>query len=130
MKHRCSRRSTIPTSQAAAALKHPNIAVIHKIDEIDGVDFIAMELIEGEKLSDVLERGGLSTQRAIKNIVTIHEIGEHEGTPYIAMEYVDGKTLREMLAQGPPPTKKLLQLATQVAEGLAKAPLVVPSVMR
>ena len=55
------------------------------------------------------------------NIITIHDIGKHEATPYIAMEFVEGKTLREMLADGPLPTKKLLQLATQIAEGLAKA---------
>jgi TolB-like protein/Tfp pilus assembly protein PilF/predicted Ser/Thr protein kinase len=55
------------------------------------------------------------------NIITIHDIGKHDATPYIAMEYVEGKTLREMLGGGPLPTKKLLQLATQIAEGLAKA---------
>lgn len=46
-------------AQAAAATKHPNIAVIYDIDESDGVVFIAMELVEGEPLSDVLGRGGL-----------------------------------------------------------------------
>jgi len=55
------------------------------------------------------------------NIVTIHDIGEHEGTRYIAMEYVEGKTLREMLGGEPLPTKKLLKLSTQIADGLAKA---------
>ncbi len=55
------------------------------------------------------------------NIITIYEIGKHGETPYIAMEYVEGKTLSEMLAEGPLPTKKLVQLATQIAEGLAKA---------
>ena len=55
------------------------------------------------------------------NIVTIHNIGEHEGTRYIAMEYVEGKTLREMLGGEPLPNKKLLQLSTQIADGLAKA---------
>jgi serine/threonine protein kinase/tetratricopeptide (TPR) repeat protein len=55
------------------------------------------------------------------NIITIHDIGKHGETPYIAMEFVEGKTLREMLTDGPLPTKKLLQLATQIAEGLAKA---------
>ena len=55
------------------------------------------------------------------NIITIYDIGKHEDTPYIAMEFVEGKTLREVLTQGPLPTKKLLQLATQIAEGLAKA---------
>jgi len=55
------------------------------------------------------------------NIITIYDIGKHGPTSYIAMEYVDGKTLRKMLDGGPLPTKKLLQVATQIAEGLAKA---------
>ncbi len=37
------------------------------------------------------------------------------------MERVDGDTLRKMLASGPLPLKKLLSIATQIAEGLAKA---------
>jgi serine/threonine protein kinase/Tfp pilus assembly protein PilF len=55
------------------------------------------------------------------NIITIFEIGKHGATPYIVMEFVDGKTLRKILADGPLPTKKLLQFATQIAEGLAKS---------
>ena len=57
------------------------------------------------------------------NIVTIHDIGEHEGTRYIAMEYVEGKTLREMLGGEPLPTKKLLKLSSQIADGLGQSAL-------
>jgi Tol biopolymer transport system component/predicted Ser/Thr protein kinase len=56
------------------------------------------------------------------NILTVYDIGETDGTTYIAMELVDGKTLRELLASGEPlPTKRLLDIAVQTAEGLAKA---------
>ncbi|HTY40621.1 MAG TPA: protein kinase [Thermoanaerobaculia bacterium] len=55
------------------------------------------------------------------NIVTIHDIGVDGPTVYIAMEFVDGRTLRETLHGGPLPTKKLLDLAYQMADGLAKA---------
>ncbi|HEX5855772.1 MAG TPA: serine/threonine-protein kinase, partial [Thermoanaerobaculia bacterium] len=55
------------------------------------------------------------------NIVTIYEIGSEGGVSYIAMERVEGSTLRELLAGGPLPTKKILSMAAQVAEGLAKA---------
>ena len=55
------------------------------------------------------------------NIVTIHEIGSDGGVSYIAMERVEGSTLRQLLATGPLPVKKLLSIAAQAAEGLAKA---------
>jgi serine/threonine protein kinase len=55
------------------------------------------------------------------NIITIHEIGAAGGTSYIAMEFVDGTSLRDLLASGALPTKKLLDVAVQVAEGLSKA---------
>ena len=55
------------------------------------------------------------------NIVTIHEIGSTDGTIYIAMEVVDGKTLREVLHGDALSTKKLLDLAYQISDGLAKA---------
>ena len=56
------------------------------------------------------------------NILTIHDIAEADGALYIAMELVDGRTLRELLAAGEPlSTRRLLDLAVQVAEGLAKA---------
>ncbi len=55
------------------------------------------------------------------NIITIYEIGQEGGVSYIAMELVDGWTLREILAAGPLETKRLSGVATQIAEGLAKA---------
>ncbi len=55
------------------------------------------------------------------NIVTIHEIGREGDTAYIAMELVDGKTLRELTVSGPMPVRKILGIAAQIAEGLAKA---------
>ena len=56
------------------------------------------------------------------NILTIYDINEADGALYIAMELVEGKTLRELLASGEAlATKRLLDLAVQIAEGLAKA---------
>jgi Tol biopolymer transport system component len=55
------------------------------------------------------------------SIVTIFEIGQADSVSYIAMELVEGKTLREMLAEGALPTRRWLQIAAQIADGLAKA---------
>ncbi len=55
------------------------------------------------------------------NIVTIFEVGRAETSPYLAMELIDGWTLRQLLDEGPLPVKKALEVATQIASGLAKA---------
>ncbi len=55
------------------------------------------------------------------SIVTIYDVGETDGVSWIAMELVEGKTLRELLGSGALQLKRLLQLATPAAEGLAKA---------
>jgi hypothetical protein len=55
------------------------------------------------------------------NIVTIYEVGGSGDRPYIAMELIDGVTLRSLVAEGPLPAKKAFAIATQLAEGLAKA---------
>src|SRR5215475_5001695 len=55
------------------------------------------------------------------NIVTIYDIGSADSVAFIAMERVEGKTLRELLFGGGLPIKRLLQIAAQIAAGLAKA---------
>jgi predicted ATPase len=55
------------------------------------------------------------------NIVTIHELGRDGSTRYIAMELVKGKTLTELLAAGALTMRNAIELAAQIAEGLAKA---------
>lgn len=55
------------------------------------------------------------------NIVTIHDIGTHDANVFVAMELVEGRSLRETLHGDPLPARRVLELATQMAEGLAKA---------
>lgn len=55
------------------------------------------------------------------NIVTIYELGQDGSTHYIAMELIEGKTLRELLAGGLLPIGTTIEIAAQIAEGLAKA---------
>jgi serine/threonine-protein kinase len=57
------------------------------------------------------------------NIVTIHEVGmdQGSGSPYIVMEYIDGRDLRGLLSNGPLPNRKTLDIAAQIADGLAAA---------
>jgi hypothetical protein len=48
------RRRFLLEARTAAAVAHPNIATIHEIDEVDGVTFIAMELVDGKTLRSVV----------------------------------------------------------------------------
>src|SRR5438067_559141 len=54
------------------------------------------------------------------NILAVHDIGIHEGAPYIVSELLEGGTLRETIASGPS-VRKVLDLAVQIAKGLAAA---------
>jgi len=55
------------------------------------------------------------------HILTIYEVGEDNGTPYIAMEYVEGQTLREKIKNNGLELKETLDIAIQIAAGLARA---------
>ena len=55
------------------------------------------------------------------NILTIHDVGRHGDTAYFAMEWVEGRTLRDEMRDGPLPHRRTIQLAQQIAEGLAAA---------
>jgi serine/threonine protein kinase/tetratricopeptide (TPR) repeat protein len=52
-------------ARAAASVNHPNICQIYEIGEDGGELFIAMELLEGESLTDRLRQGPLSVSRAV-----------------------------------------------------------------
>jgi len=44
-------------ARASGGLSHPNIVTVHDVGEIDGRPYMAMELLDGESLADVLEPG-------------------------------------------------------------------------
>ena len=55
------------------------------------------------------------------NIITVYDIGWSGSIPYIALELVDGVTLRQRMDQGPMSIAEIIGLASQIADGLAKA---------
>jgi TolB-like protein len=52
-------------ARAAASVSHPNVCQIYEIGEDHGALYIAMELLEGEALSERLQRGPLSVADAL-----------------------------------------------------------------
>jgi len=58
-------------ARAASALNHPNIVTIYDISAADGVDFIAMELVPGRTLEDLLARRRPKVTETMKYAVQI-----------------------------------------------------------
>ena len=52
-------------ARAASALNHPNICTIYAIEECEGQSFIAMELLEGQNLSDRIEGHPLPLEKIL-----------------------------------------------------------------
>src|SRR5262245_2448973 len=55
------------------------------------------------------------------NIITLYDVGTVDSVSYICMELIDGKSLRTLLEDGSMPIRKVIGIATQLADGLAKA---------
>lgn len=83
-------------------------------------------------LPEALSRDSAARQRLVReaqaasrlnhaNIVTIHAVEESDGRDFIVMEYLKGRTLAEIIAEGRRPRAEALDLAIQIAEGLAAA---------
>ena len=69
-------------ARLVAALSHPNIAVVHSLEEADGRRFLTMEYIEGENLTDLVARGPLGIDHAVgiaRGLARALEAAHHGG---------------------------------------------------
>jgi len=53
-------------AQVLASLNHPHIAQIHGLDEVDGIQFLVLELVDGESLDTDCMRSD-STRRVSRD---------------------------------------------------------------
>ena len=93
-----------------------------RLDRIVALKFLAQDLMRDEEnrkrfLREAKAAAGINHP----NVCTVHEISDVDGRDFLALEYIDGETLDATIAQGPLKVEEALEIARQVADGLAAA---------
>ncbi len=58
-------------ARALAAINHPNIVTIHSVEESAGTHFLAMELIDGERLDQLISPGGIPLAALLEHAIPL-----------------------------------------------------------
>src|SRR5947209_5427183 len=53
-------------ARSISSLNHPNICALYDIGQHDGIDYIVMELLQGESLAERLAKGPISLKELLK----------------------------------------------------------------
>jgi len=67
-------------ARTVAGLNHPNIVTLFPDEDVEGIRFLKMELIEGQSLADLITPGGLPFARAIELSIPLADalVAAHE----------------------------------------------------
>jgi len=79
-------------------------------------------LTDGDHVERFRREARLAAQLSHPNIVTVIDRGEQEDRQFIVFEYVEGENLKSLIVrEAPLPEREAVELALQIAEGLAFA---------
>ena len=118
---------TISHYRVLRVLGEGGMGVVYEAEDVRLGRHVALKFVVHKKLDrqETVERFEREARAASvlnhPNICTVHDVGEEGGHHFIAMELLEGESLEALLARGPLPPRRLLELATQIAEGLSAA---------
>ncbi|MDN3920015.1 protein kinase domain-containing protein [Roseateles violae] len=58
-------------ARAAGSLSHPNIVTVHDVGEIEGRPYMAMELLQGEPLADLMDGKGRNAALPLREVLVM-----------------------------------------------------------
>jgi len=88
---------------------------------------VALKVVSADYAGNAAATGRLEREARLASslnhpsIVSVFDVGEVDGRPFIVMELVDGQSLHTRLATGRMPVREAVEVASQVADGLAAA---------
>lgn len=67
-------------ARTVAGLNHPNIVTLFSIEDADEIRFLTMELVEGQRLADLIPSGGLAISRILELATSLADalVAAHE----------------------------------------------------
>src|SRR5437763_2676996 len=81
----------------------------------------AVTLNDQEKLQRFEQEARTTGMLNHPNLLTVYDVGNHEWTPFLVTELLEGETLRDRLTRGAITPRKTIEIASQIANGLAAA---------
>jgi hypothetical protein len=81
----------------------------------------AVTLSDRERLQRFEQEARATGMLNHPNLLTVFDVGNHEGTPYLVSELLEGETLRTRIDRGAIPSRRAIDIALQMANGLAAA---------
>lgn len=60
-------------AEAIAALNHPNVVIIYSVEEVEGIRFLTMELVEGKTLAQILPTEGMDVESYFRFVIPVAE---------------------------------------------------------
>ncbi|WP_146155453.1 serine/threonine-protein kinase [Enhygromyxa salina] len=109
-----------------ALLGRGGMGAVYRVRDLDLDEVVALKLLEvPDTTSDAIERFRrevrLARRVTHRNTARTYDLGEHRGFRFLTMEFVAGESLRELQSKRRIELGKILDIARQIAEGLAAA---------
>ena len=118
---------TISHYRILEKLGEGGMGVVYKAEDVKLGREVALKFLSSERPASPQDQARfLREARAAAaldhpNICPVYEIGEAEGQVFIAMACVEGNTLKDRIAKGALDLSEVLDIAAQIADGLAAA---------
>ncbi|HLT41049.1 MAG TPA: serine/threonine-protein kinase, partial [Enhygromyxa sp.] len=97
---------------------------VYRVHDGELDEVVALKLLEAASPEIVIRfRREVRLARRVthRNTARTYDLGEHRGLRFLTMEFIDGESLRERCKQAAPTLGEVLDIARQIADGLAAA---------